>query len=324
MSKYGDAVLLIDDLMPGSNRQEQSQLQGKLEMVLRAYGDRVAKRRMTLYCRTKEKAFFPVRGCCVMTGEQIAGAYSSMSRILVLSQTSTSVNLERLSYYQANPEFLACYSYDFLRFVADGFEKIVTYIKKRTVILRNKQAFRVPRLSETYAVLVVSAEIVQQYLLKTQKFSAEEISDLSQLFEEVIALVLRENERRLVEQDITVIILSALLESGADGKCDFIEKTAYTGNSDAILYDDAYVYVKLEKLYLLVKEYTAKYDYPIALNDKRQLLNYLGEAGVLESRITSGRRTENARKIVGLPGNHGRYLYLKLKKMKEIIKEGEM
>lgn len=321
ISKYGDAILLIDDLMPGANKQKQNILQSKLEMVLRAYGDRVAKRRMTMFCKTAEKAYFPVKGCCLMTGEQIAGAYSSMSRIVVLSQTRQSVDLEKLTYHQARPHILALYSYDFLCFVTENYEKIISFIEEKGVVLRNKQAFKVPRFSEAYAVFIVAAEIVCRYLQQTKRFSEIEIRSLQKLFEETVVSVLCENERRLLEQDMTVIILSALREKMVVGTGGFVEKTAYTGNPEAILYDDKYIYVKLETLYLSVKEYINKYDIMVVLNDKRQIVTYLTEAEMMETRTTVNGRTENARKIIGLPSNHARYLYLYRKKIEEKLCE---
>ena len=256
-----------------------------------------------------------------MTGEQIAGAYSSMSRIVVLSQTRQSVDLEKLTYHQARPHILALYSYDFLCFVTENYEKIISFIEEKGVVLRNKQAFKVPRFSEAYAVFIVAAEIVCRYLQQTKRFSEIEIRSLQKLFEETVVSVLCENERRLLEQDMTVIILSALREKMVVGTGGFVEKTAYTGNPEAILYDDKYIYVKLETLYLSVKEYIHKYDIMVVLNDKRQIVTYLTEAEMMETRTTVNGRTENARKIIGLPSNHARYLYLYRKKIEEKLCE---
>ena len=61
---------------------------------------------------------------------------------------------------------------------------------------------------------------------------------------------------------------------------------------------------------------TRRFDYPIALSVKRQLVMYLKEAGILESD-----QRNNTRKIKGVPQNHIRYLYLKRDMIEKKLKE---
>lgn len=320
MSKYGDAILLIDDFMPGASRQKQNQLQNKLELILRAYGDRIAKRRMTDFCKTDMKASYPVRGCCLITGEQISGAYSSMSRIIVLSQTAKDVDVKRLSYYQKRPYMMSNYVYDFLSYVTENFDFIIDYMRNNCFEIRNQQLFKVPRFSEVYAVFEISADIILMFLKSTLKFSEAEQENLKLLFRNIIISVLRENEHRLVGQDMSLIILETIRDNLLNNT-NLVKKSLYKEGQDAILYDESFIYIKLEMLYLWVKKYIKEYNYTVALSDKRHLPNYLVEMGIIESRKLPNGRMENTRKIVGLPQNHGRYLYLDWRKIKEKIDE---
>lgn len=322
MSEYGDAVLLIDDFMPGATRQRQNQLQNKLELVLRAYGDRIEKKRMMTFCKADAKVFFPVRGCCVITGEQISGSYSSMSRIIVLSQTAKDVDIARLSYYQGKSHMMSLYACDFLNYVTENFVAIVEFMKKKCVEIRNNQVFKVPRLAESYAVFVVVTDIVLTFLKSTQRFSDMELDALKKIFEDKIISVFRENEHRLVEQNIQTIILETLREN-LSSEINFVEKSFYKKGQNAVIYDETFIYLKLDMLYLWMKEYVAKYDCTVALSDKRHLLTYLIELGIIESKKLSNGKMENSRKIVGLPQNHERYLYLSRKKLEDKMKEIE-
>ena len=320
MAQYGDAVLLIDDFMPGASRQKQNQLQNKLELILRAYGDRIAKRRMTDFCKTDTKVSYPVRGCCLITGEQISGTYSSMSRIIVLSQTAKDVDVERLSYYQRKPHLMSKYVYDFLSYVTENFEFLIDYMKENCFEIRNRQLFKVPRFSEVYAVFAISVDIILMFLESTLKFSEAEQENLKILFREIIVSVLRENEHRLVGQNMPTIILETIRDNLLNN-ANCVKKSLYKGGQDAVPYDESFVYVKLEILYLWVKEYIKKYDCTVALSDKRHLLTYLKEMRVIETKRLPNGKTESTRKIVGLPQNHERYLYLDWRKIKEKIDE---
>lgn len=46
VSQYSDAVLLVDDFMPADSRKKQVELNDKLELLCRLYGDRTPKKRM--------------------------------------------------------------------------------------------------------------------------------------------------------------------------------------------------------------------------------------------------------------------------------------
>lgn len=321
ISKYGDAILMLDDFMPGGNRQKQNQLQGKLEAVLRAYGDRVVKQRMTAFSKNVGELYNPVKGCCLITGEQISGVYSTMSRIIVLQQTANSVDLEWLTYYQNKPHILAQYAYDFLADVTDNYDEILRFIEKRSAELRNQQVCNIPRMSEAYAILMTTKGVLMRFLEKTQRFSFIELEQIDSGFDNVVLSVLRENDLRLRNQDMLMVILEALEEAIISGKIACVEKNTFFSDPDTILYDSEFVYVRLDTYYAIIKDYIVRYDSPIALAGKRQLATYLDEAGVLASKIGQDGKKENTRKIIGLPDNHVRYLYLQKNMIEKKLKE---
>ena len=68
---HPDAVLVIDDFMPASNKAKQNLLDTKLEKALRIYGDREGIERMTDFSKNPGAGYYPVRGIGVITGEHI-------------------------------------------------------------------------------------------------------------------------------------------------------------------------------------------------------------------------------------------------------------
>lgn len=85
MSKYADAVLMVDDLTPPENAANAREQMKKAELIVRSYGDRVPRRRSKVYAKDKGvEEFSPILGVCLMTGEIWGGCKSSQSRVIKL------------------------------------------------------------------------------------------------------------------------------------------------------------------------------------------------------------------------------------------------
>ena len=132
-SKHADSVLLIDDFHPTTSKKNFNKLMKTLEFILRRYGDRTIKKRMTDFSPNKTAGCYDVNGVCVITGEDIGGVQSSLTRVLILEVDKFSVKNDVLGYYQNNPLFLNTHMYDFISYVTCNFEKIVSFIKKRVL-----------------------------------------------------------------------------------------------------------------------------------------------------------------------------------------------
>lgn len=79
-----DTVLVIDDFMPAQTKAKQRILDTKLEKIVRMYGERKSVERMTDFAKNPNAGYYPIRNIAVITGEQISGVQSSLTRSLIL------------------------------------------------------------------------------------------------------------------------------------------------------------------------------------------------------------------------------------------------
>ena len=84
LGTYHDAPVIVDDFKPGATPMQQKALDGKLDELLRFYGNRVTKKRMTDFMPAGSKKYFPISGGCIITMEIVNGVQSSLSRMFLV------------------------------------------------------------------------------------------------------------------------------------------------------------------------------------------------------------------------------------------------
>ncbi len=121
-----DAILLVDDFHPESNRTEAMKIQATAEKLLRMVGDRIGRGRLTSKIEFQKE--YPPRGLVLVTGEGEPGGQSSSARYLGLELAKDSVDLNLLTEAQANgqalPRTMFCYT-DWLRSQMDELPDIL-------------------------------------------------------------------------------------------------------------------------------------------------------------------------------------------------------
>lgn len=130
MDKNSDTIVMIDDLSPAENDIDAREKRRKLENIIRAYGDRVPRRRSVAFASNSTvKEFTSINGCALITGETFSGGKSSRSRVVVLNFEEGDVNNSALSYYQANLHTLPNFVNDFLQYVTGRIEQVMQIIE---------------------------------------------------------------------------------------------------------------------------------------------------------------------------------------------------
>ena len=320
VSKYADSVLLVDDFMPAENKKKQSEQNSKLELLCRLYGDRTPKKRMTDFAGKKVE--YPVKGCCVITGELLTGVESSRTRILVLNLRKNDVNKEVLAYYQQNPAILPTYMYGFIQFVQKDAHGWIARIGEYVRRYRQCGTYSIARLNETQAILFAVIDVMSTYW-KAAGFIEGDYA-IEQEWKSDIQEIVAENDRQLRTRSQTDIILSALHEF-IENHPDRVKSVEDMKKTDTgVIYENQnFCFVQAKELFLLVKSYCTKYDTEFYLQSADMLVEKLKEKEVLDTVVNEKGHTQASRKLKQGTGNNKRYLYIKKEKLADLMERME-
>lgn len=323
LSRYGDSIVIIDDFITGENYSEQMQNSKKLQALVRFYGNRVSKKRMTFYSGDSKKPYFPIRGCCLLTGEQITGIMSSISRMFIVDIDQTDVNNQALEFYQKNTWILSTYAYDFIEWSAQNYDRIVEYINMNFSQKRKELVMKHPRYSEMYATFSITVHIFLWYSQSRNFLIDKNYTD--QIRNNMLGVVvhaLKRNSDEIVLRDPGSLILLALDE--AIRKCEYVVTilTRNSANEKATIYEDEnYYYIQRETIGCIFADYVKKYgiDYNV-INDRR-LISLLAAQDVIDIEIEADGGKKRSRKLPFQNGNYARYLWVNKKKLKKKLEE---
>ena len=156
-------VVLLDDYRPPVTSADGKTNLAKLESVVRAAGDRIAKSRSNPELG-KAKEFLPT-SCVVVTGEDIGGTQSSQLRMLIVPISKGDINGDLLKKFQDNPLLLSTHMFYFLKWVGDHGDGIINFIqsefeKERTSF---SHSLKEARVVDTAVTLMLTARILQEY-----------------------------------------------------------------------------------------------------------------------------------------------------------------
>lgn len=317
VAKFQDAILLVDDFMPGEDKVKQSRLNSKLELLCRLYGDRTSKKRMTVFSNIKNLEY-PVRGCCMITGEHMTGVTSSQTRIVCVNIEKGDVDKEKLRVYQEKPLILPSFLYGLIEFLTVNQEKVFEMMRTGMNEYRNDMKFKIARLNESAAHFLVTLDILTEYFrceigIDCEKFKNEWRQNVLNIF--------YENDRQLANLDVVGEILQALDEVLLSRKGE-VKPIAEIQRQDMCFayVDENFIYIQQKELYIIVKNYCIRYGHDFYLQ-RGDLVTKLKEQDVLECVKNSEGHLEAARKLQQGKGITRRFLYIKRKRMKEILEK---
>lgn len=164
--KLGEAngmVILVDDYRPPVTAVDGKNNLSKLESIVRAVGDRIAKSRSNAELG-KAKEFLPT-SCVVVTGEDLGGTQSSQNRMLIVPINKGDINGKLLKRFQDDPVLITTHMGYFLEWVGINGDDIVDFIKASFDRERSyfAQSLREPRVVDTAVILMLTASILHSY-----------------------------------------------------------------------------------------------------------------------------------------------------------------
>lgn len=256
---YTDAVMLIDDLAPSINPVRKRDNEEKLETIIRLFGDAGERVICTEFMQEgRKKPDYAVAGGCLITGEYYysTGVESSIARTVVLELNKDDVQLDKLSYFQDNPQILESMLHDFLIYVSDHFSMVCNIIEEQVGICRREYqaAFSNGRFADYLGQLFAMAEILGVFLAET---ADSDTSSLTEQLKESSVDILQRNDRKMKQRTPINLVARALFDFAESDKC--VEWGNPVNHSDLFMIKtEVFYYVRESDLPGIVDAYARK------------------------------------------------------------------
>ena len=202
-----DSLLLIDDFHPSSFQHERDIMSQKAESVLRGYGDRVAKGRMTSDIRLNKE--YPPRGMCIVTGEDVVSGESSTARLIGLELQKNSIDLKLLSELQAKKHFLNSAMLEFIKEVSQNYETLDLKSKFYEYRQQNQNGSH-GRFAESIAFLKIGFEEFMNFAEEKQAISTEEKEEHLQKANEAFMTLLNKQKSSMSQEKPVELFLKSI------------------------------------------------------------------------------------------------------------------
>ena len=207
-----DSLFVIDDYHPTASQAEARQMEQKAQMILRGYGDRVARARMRP--DTSLKPLYIPRGLCIVTGEDTPQAgQSTTARYLAVEVKKGDIKKSFLNGLQKEPEKLAEAMRGYIDWLIPQMDKLPEQLKEMFFELREKSLVdgQHARIPEVVVWLYMGLSFGLDYLKHTEVIDENKHSELLKEGWEII-LQLAERQSQSITEDRPVEKFISTLE----------------------------------------------------------------------------------------------------------------
>ena len=310
---------MVDDYHPPASTTEAKQLEDKAQKLLRTYGDRVARGRLT--AATDFRPEYVPRGIALVTGEDLIGGQSSNARYLGVEISKDSVDLSLLSQAQSNGELLPQAMRGYIEWLSPQMPHIAEELS--TTFLENRKAFQEDaahgRIGEAAAWLQLGFDTMLEYMLSLRVISSEEASKFSANAQDVFFRLVRTQSAQVEEETPAERFLTALCDLLACGAIGQIPEARaetkghlYHNSRDFVGWEDKTMYYFIpSSLYAAVEGHLNRRKSSLNMTE-RTLWAQLDELKVLVTDNSSDRSQRAPKK--NIPGKNSRIRVLHIPK----------
>ena len=294
LGKHADSMVLVDDITPKRDAFSEREQAEKIELLIRAYGDRVPRKRST-YGASSEQAVLPVTGCCLLTGEHLEGVCSSLSRIVRLDFSEGAVRKEILSKYQQETWVLPTFIYDFLTFVSDNMTVVMRILKELLDCYRaaTYSAELMPRSRDILAIMRSILEVFYLYALERKFLDAPTAkryleNDFSGIYQIIV-----DNANAAREETPAVLIVKAILQDIREKRievCDLNFDFCDEKKIEVVLCDKDFLRILPEQAWRSAKNYCASHGIFFPYSSTRAIAEFLDADSFIRVTSEGGKR----------------------------------
>lgn len=319
--EYKDSTLIIDDYHPSANRLEKSEMESKANYIIRLYGDRIGKGRMSRNL-TKLEEHLP-RGLALITGEDIIDGHSAISRCISVPIGKSNVNLKKLSKSQQNTEKISTGYYYYIKWLSKSMDDQLDRFYKDFTMLResNEIQYSHGRMVESLIWLQLGFKVFLDYGVSLEAITVEEQNAYLGVHEKLVSKLLKNQERNL-RKDRPVHMYLSSLNQLIDSKCLSIIPIgdAKKGRKNHIGWEDSEYYYLIPGIaYNEVVNYWRRQnkEFPLGMNKLHQALG--SEEVIKEFESSEESRIYRTKKKKVTDKDRTRVLYVNKNKMQEYL-----
>lgn len=219
-----DTLMVVDDFYPSAQRSEYARMASTLQGLLRSYGDRSGRGRMTTDIKLRE-VYVP-RGNLLVTGEDVPNLeQSGQARQLLLEINPGNVDKERLSSLQNDSYLLGQAMRGYIEWLIPQADSLKDVLLEKFTDYRQQIQVGHPRMAEVVAWLKIGYEMFLDYAISCDVIPDGDrqsaLDEASDIFKEIA-----NRQAAAMENDTPVSqFLSALNEMLASGQCHCIKLT---------------------------------------------------------------------------------------------------
>lgn len=217
IGEHRDQMLLVDDFQPAVSAADGSAMRKTLEHLIRLFGDEIGKKRSN----SRANATYGSRahGSCLITGESLAGSYSSLLRCVQVHIARGDIDGEKLRVYQDNPALWGSNYAPMLAWVGKNWEQLKgrvarTFHQKRAELAAVTKELR---LIDAGSVLITVADVFLEYGLACGGLDYNTRVIYMDQWTAIIAELIQVSDNTASGEDVVNIVQSALANAQLTG-----------------------------------------------------------------------------------------------------------
>jgi len=219
-SMLKDTLFIVDDYIPSLQPGEYAKMTGTMQSLIRAYGDRVGRGRLSADAKLKD-AYVP-HGNLLVTGEDVPRLEESgLARLLFLEVEKGQINDKKVSELQKKTKLLAQAMRGYIEWILPQTKTLPDMLAKKFIVYREQAQVENGhlRLAETVAWLYTGYEMFIEYAALNGVINASQRQDsLDEAWEELTGLADRQ-QKRIDTDNPVAMFLTALNELLLTEKC---------------------------------------------------------------------------------------------------------
>ena len=221
-SALKDTLMVVDDFYPSAYKNEYAKMASTLQGLLRSYGDRTGRARMTSDIRLRE-VYVP-RGNLLVTGEDVPNLeQSGLARQLMLEINPGDVDKEKLSSLQGDSSLLGQAMRGYIEWLIPQADTLKDVLSEKFTAYRQQAQAGHPRLAEVVAWLRIGYEMFLDYAVSCDAMSSDRRQlMLDEALEIFTGIASRQAETMKSDTPVSQF-LSALNELLASDQCHCIK-----------------------------------------------------------------------------------------------------
>lgn len=217
IQRFLDDTLIIDDFNTEGSWKEMKRKMENLQALIRSYSDKTTRAKCDGNGGISQAM---IRGGCVFTGEEaMSGELPSSILRYIKINFNEKINGEKLKFYQDNPDVIATFFAEFIRYLEKNYKEICQRIKNNFESARLRYAnLQFLRLKDAMIHMVLTANTLANFMLESQCLSTEEAMHWQDDFESVTLEVLLNQEKNTTPLSPHMQYLEAIWELLGTGK----------------------------------------------------------------------------------------------------------